>query len=213
MEFSPISRKAVALLVLVFVLGIAFGTVGVLTGRRIADLWDADDDQPEQASRLARELNLTAEQQEPFSQVLRETQAEYDAIRREMDPQFNQARLEGRDRIRQILTAEQRPRFEEFMRRGRNRRGDQTRQVTRLTQELNLTAEQQTQLTGILRDTQARFEALRQAMNPRFDEARQQSRNRMRQIVTPEQRPILEEFLRRRDERRMAEERRRREIC
>jgi len=85
--------------------------------------------------------------------------------------------------------------------------------VTRLTQELNLTAEQQTQLTGILRDTQARFEALRQAMNPRFDEARQQSRNRMRQIVTPEQRPILEEFLRRRDERRMAEERRRREIC
>jgi Spy/CpxP family protein refolding chaperone len=213
MDFSPANRKAVVLLTLVFALGIAFGAVGVVLGPRISSLWQADANQPQQTSRLARELNLTAQQQQQFDAVLRETQARYDSIRREMNPQFDAARAAGRDQIRQILTPEQRPGFEEFMSRSRNRRSNPTRMVSRLTEALNLTAEQQTRLSAVLNDTQTHFEALRQQMNPRFDEVRQQSREQMRQIVTPEQRPVLDDFLRRRDERRLEQERRRREIC
>jgi hypothetical protein len=215
-EFSPTSRKAVGLLALVFVLGIAFGTAGVLWAPRIVGLVrgapaTAPTDQP--ASRLARQLNLTPEQQQTYNGILRDTQAQYDAIRQEMDPQFRQVRQQSRERITQILTAQQRPLFDEFMQRSRNRRGSTTRMVARLTAELSLTSPQQTQLTAILQDTRARFEGLRQQMNPRFDEVRQRSRERIRALVSPQQRPILEDFYRRRDERRMQEEQRRREIC
>jgi len=120
-----------------------------------------------------------------------------------MDPQFEEARQRSRERIQQILTAEQRPGFDDFLRRSRNRRngrGNETSQVNRLTEELRLSAEQQTQLSEILRETRASFDALRQQMNPQFEEARLQNRERLRQIVTPEQRQGLDSFFQRRDE-------------
>jgi Spy/CpxP family protein refolding chaperone len=203
MEFSTNRRKAAALVTLVFLLGIAFGVVGVLTGRRVLSGGNQGGGPPRQLGQLMRELNLTADQEGQFRQVLADTRARYEAIRRSMDPQFQEAREQSRERIRQILTAEQRPGFDGFLRSSRNRRndrGNQTSQVTRLTEELLLTAEQQTQLSGILRETRASFDALRQQMNPQFEEARLQNRERLRQIVTPEQRQGLDTFFQRRDE-------------
>jgi Spy/CpxP family protein refolding chaperone len=203
MEFSTNRRKAVALVALVFLLGIAFGVVGVLTGRRVLNAWNQGGAPPRQISQLMRELNLTADQEGQFRQVLADTRARYEAIRRSMDPQFQEARQRSRERIQQVLTAEQRPGFDDFLRRSRNRRngrGNETSQVTRLTEELRLTAEQRTQLSEILRETRASFDALRQQMNPQFEEARLQNRERLRQIVTPEQRQGLDGFFQRRDE-------------
>jgi len=203
MEFNPNRRKAVALVALVFVLGIAFGVVGVLAGWRMLGAGNQGGGQSRQLGQWTRELNLTADQERQFGEILADVRARYDAIRRAMDPQFRDVRQQSRERIRQILTAEQRPGFDDFLRGSRNRRNDRndrTPMVTRLTQDLRLTADQQAQLSEILRDTRARFDALRQEMDPQFREVRQQSRERMRQVVTPEQRPGLESFLQRLDD-------------
>jgi len=230
MVFSSDRRKASALVALVFVLGIAFGVAGVIASRRALSSGNRDggngnNQGGQQISQLVRQMGLTADQERQFRQVLADTSDRYDAIRDAMDPQFSQVREQNRDRIRQILTAEQKPLFEDFLRESRNRRSDnnnnrrndqnnrgnqngnqgrngQTSQVARLTQQLHLTAEQQTQLGNILRDTRASQDALRQQMNPQFEEARLQNRERLRQIVTPEQRPVLDAFFQRRDEER-----------
>ncbi len=236
MEFSPDRRKAAALVTLVFVLGIAFGVAGVLVSRRVAGAGNPGDRQVQQPSQLMRDLQLSADQERQYRQILADTRARYEAIREEMDPKRREVRQRSREQIRLLLTAEQRPGFEEFLRNSRNRRNDrndrndqndqnsqnsqnsqnvQTNQnngndqqngrnplVTRLTQELHLTPDQQAKLTEVLRDTRARFEALRQQFNPQFEEARQQNRERLRQVVTAEQRPALESFFQRRDEER-----------
>jgi len=229
MEFSSNRRKAAALVALVFVLGIAFGVAGVLAGRRVLGAGgdggrNGNGNGNGQLGQLMRDLTLSADQQRQFRQVLSDTSRRYDDIRDAVEPQFNQVREQNRDRIRQILTAEQKPLFETFLRESRNRRndnngrnnqgrngqngnqggnrGNQTSFVARVTQELHLTTEQQTQLSGILRDTRASMDALREQMNPQLEEARLQNRERLRQIVTPEQHQGLEAFFQRRDEER-----------
>jgi Spy/CpxP family protein refolding chaperone len=225
MAFSADRRKAAALVVLVFVLGIAFGVVGVLAGRRVLSAANRtsgnSNGQGQQLAQLVHDLNLTSGQERQFRQILADTRDRYNAIRKSMDPQFQQVREQNRQRIEQILTPEQRPEFQTFLQESRNRRNDRnnptnrrndqsgrsnqgsnTSQVTRLTQELHLTADQQTQLSGILRDTRASFDALRQQMNPQFEEARLQNRESLRQVLTAEQRPGLDAFFQQRDEER-----------
>jgi Spy/CpxP family protein refolding chaperone len=225
MRFSSDRRKAAGLVALIFVLGIAFGVVGVLAGRRVLSAERRNNNNNgggQQISELVRDLKLTPDQERQVRQTLADTSDRYEAIRKAMDPQLRQVREENRDKIREILTAEQRPAFESFLTQSRNRRnndqsnrrgdqgnrGDQnsrnaqTPQVSRLTQELHLTPDQQSELSGILRDTQASLDALRQQMNPQFEEVRLQNRDRLRQIVTPEQRQGLENFFQRRDEER-----------
>jgi Spy/CpxP family protein refolding chaperone len=67
--------------------------------------------------RLTHDLSLDSSQETQLSQILSNTQSRYDAIRQQMNPQFDQVREQSRDQIRQILTPEQRPKFEDFMRR------------------------------------------------------------------------------------------------
>ncbi len=78
--------------------------------------------------------------------------------------------------------------------------------VQHLTQELNLTPEQQKQLDAILNSVHAQFKAIRQSTEPQIDEARQKGREQIRAILTPEQKPKFEEFLRRLDEERKRNE-------
>jgi predicted secreted Zn-dependent protease len=47
--------------------------------------------------------------------VIREIQGQIKGIRQTTDPQVNEVREKGRDRIRAILSAEQKPKFEEFI--------------------------------------------------------------------------------------------------
>lgn len=74
--------------------------------------------------------------------------------------------------------------------------------VQRLTEELNLTADQQTQLEAIIASVQAEYKAIHQSTDPQIDQARQKGRERIRAILTPEQKPKFEEFLKRMDEER-----------
>jgi len=222
MAFSSDRVKAAFLVALVFLLGVAFGAVGVVAGRRVFGAGSRSNGSGQgQLTQLMSQLNLKPEQERQFRQTITETRERYDAIRREMDPQFQQVREKSRDRIRQILTPEQKGDFETFLReRGRqrpdqnNRRngsnnrnaeGNRTEEsplMARLTDQLHLTADQQTQLSGILRDTRASMDAIRQQMNPLFEEARLQNRERLRQMVDAQQRQVLDNFFQRRDEER-----------
>lgn len=120
MEFNRANRKAIALLVLVFLLGIAIGAVGHIAVDRRAFASRSRNrvtGQPHLVNRLTRELNLTADQQEKLTAILMDMQEKFAAVRQQMTPQFEQIRNQGHDQIRQMLTPEQRPKFEEFLRR------------------------------------------------------------------------------------------------
>jgi uncharacterized protein HemX len=84
----------------------------------------------------------------------------------------------------------------------RPRQDMRTRVMERLTAELALTADQQKQLDGIITDIQARHDALNKEIAPRMDQLRQQGREQIRAILTPEQKTKYEEYLRKADEER-----------
>jgi Spy/CpxP family protein refolding chaperone len=125
MAFSPNNRKALALIVLVLFLGIALGAVGhslfdrrVLGARTQAQTEPQPRPNPPRAvARLTTELNLTPDQQKQIGEILMDMQRRYDAAHDQINPQLYQIREQGHDQIRQILTPEQRPKFEDFLRR------------------------------------------------------------------------------------------------
>jgi len=71
-----------------------------------------------------------------------------------------------------------------------------------LTQELQLTPDQQKQLNGIIADTQSKWRALYAPLEPQRTDIREQSHEQMRKLLTPEQLPKFDAFMRRLDEQR-----------
>lgn len=71
--------------------------------------------------RLERHLDLTPEQRVELRQVLEETRREAEAMRREMGPRMREVMEHNEQRIRALLTPEQRDRFDELRRRQRRR--------------------------------------------------------------------------------------------
>jgi hypothetical protein len=139
MEFSSANRKALVLIVLVLFLGIALGAVGdiffnqrVLGARPQIQPQTQNQnrpDPPRAVARLTNELQLTPDQQKQLSLILTDMQQRIDAVRQQVNPQFDQIREEGHEQIRQILTPEQRPKFEDFLQRvDEERRKRNTRQ-------------------------------------------------------------------------------------
>jgi len=107
------NRKAALLVILVFVLGLALGALGMhLATSRI---W-AGPPRPKDPARvvheLTRELGLTPDQQKQLSAIVEETRAKYHAIYEECRPRMDEARQQGRQKIRGILTPEQLVKFE-----------------------------------------------------------------------------------------------------
>jgi hypothetical protein len=78
--------------------------------------------------------------------------------------------------------------------------------VDKLTRDLQLTPDQQKQLGSIEDDTRAQWRTLYTTIEPRHEQIRQQSRDRIRAILTPDQKPKFEEFMHRIDEQRQKDE-------
>ncbi|HUK54857.1 MAG TPA: hypothetical protein VL099_16340 [Candidatus Binatia bacterium] len=74
--------------------------------------------------------------------------------------------------------------------------------VRQLDQKVSLTPEQRTQILAIMDDTVSEYHKIYAPMGPQFEEARHHGRERMRGVLTPEQLPKFEEFLRQLDEQR-----------
>lgn len=68
--------------------------------------------------------------------------------------------------------------------------------IKRMSEDLRLTPEQESQVRQLFGDTRAQLQALRKESEPRFAEIRRQADERMRQILTPEQ---WEQFQKTRD--------------
>lgn len=120
MDVNQGNRKAVLLVFVLFVLGIALGSVGtyVVTMRVQAARPQATlGHNPARTMRMfTLDLNLSPEQQTQIQTILNDTRGRYAALHQKLDPEYEQVRHEGRERIRQVLTPEQRPKFEELLR-------------------------------------------------------------------------------------------------
>lgn len=115
------SRKAVVLVLVVFVLGILLGALGTyIAGERV---WARGEGRGSGKGRvrlqeqLTRELELNAEQQKQLAAILEETKKKYEALYEPVRSQADLVRQQGRENIRAILSPEQRTKFEEVLQR------------------------------------------------------------------------------------------------
>jgi Spy/CpxP family protein refolding chaperone len=127
MNESSAKRRAALWVAVVFVLGAALGGVfGYFYGHRSTvaaanpPLSEAQR-RAQRVEQLTQELSLTNDQKQRLDSALSQLHAEYKSIRdqsnQQLNSQMDQSRQKGRDQIRAILTPEQKPKFEEFLKR------------------------------------------------------------------------------------------------
>jgi Spy/CpxP family protein refolding chaperone len=116
------TRKAALWVGAVFLLGAALGGVlGYLFAHRSVSAANPPLSEPERrAKRVAeftKELSLTAQQAQQLDAILTQRHAETKAIHDQTDAQLDAVRQKGRAQVRAILTPDQLPKFEEFLKR------------------------------------------------------------------------------------------------
>jgi Spy/CpxP family protein refolding chaperone len=78
--------------------------------------------------------------------------------------------------------------------------------LSQMTRALDFTPQQLQVVTGIVDDTHTQIRALYGPLDGQREQIRQQARTRIRAVLTPEQQPKFDDFLRRLDEQRKKEE-------
>ncbi len=121
MSETPATRKAAVWVAIVFLLGAAVGGIGGYGyAHRSVAAASAPLAEPERrahrVAQLTKELGLTSEQATQLDAILLQRHTEVRAIHEQADAQIEQQRQKGRDQVRAILTPEQKPKFEEFLR-------------------------------------------------------------------------------------------------
>jgi Spy/CpxP family protein refolding chaperone len=121
MTETTIRQKASLWLAIVFVLGTALGGIlGYAFAHRsyAAEPTNltAEARRTQRREQMAREVGLSADQQARVKDIFDRAQTEYKAVHDVMDPQIESVRQKTRDKIREQLTPEQKPKFEEFLR-------------------------------------------------------------------------------------------------
>ena len=121
MTEPTVQQKATLWLAIVFVLGSALGGVfGYYFAHRSyaseRTVLSAEARRAQRREKLTREVELTPDQQKQVIAILDQSQVEYKAIHEVMDPRIESVRQKTRDQIRGLLSADQKPKFEEFLR-------------------------------------------------------------------------------------------------
>jgi esterase/lipase len=118
-----IRKKAAIWLVLVFVLGTATGGVfGYSLARRsyaatkTVVLSEAER-RAKKLTEMTEAIGLTAEQAQRADGIIKNAQAEIREIHNKSDAEVDVVRMTTRDEMRTFLTAEQKPKFEQFVQR------------------------------------------------------------------------------------------------
>jgi Spy/CpxP family protein refolding chaperone len=120
MSDASTTQKAVVWVAIVFLLGAALGgMIGYGYAHRSVSAASAPVPESERRAhrveQLTAEWGLTSEQAKQLDAILMEWHAQAKAIHEQSDAQMEQLRQKGRDQIRAILTADQKPKFEEFL--------------------------------------------------------------------------------------------------
>ena len=121
MTESTVRQKATVWLAIVFLLGLALGAVvghtfshhSYAAGRTAIS---PEARRAQKREQLTREVGLTPDQQKQILAILDEAQGEYKAVHDVMDPQIEAIRGKTRDKMRALMTPEQKPKLEEFLR-------------------------------------------------------------------------------------------------
>ena len=121
MSETTATRKAALWVGVVFLLGAALGGVlGFTFAHRPVNAANPPLSEPERrAARvqdLTKRLALTPAQAQQVDTILMQRHAETKAIRDQSDAQLDAVRQKGRGEVRALLTPEQLPKFEEFLR-------------------------------------------------------------------------------------------------
>ncbi len=121
MSDMSVTRKAALWVGVVFLLGAALGgMIGYVFAHRVMaappQMTEAAK-RAQKVQRLTQELDLSSDQQKQLEVIIASVQAQYKSIHQSTEPQINEARQKGREQVRAILKPEQKPKFEEFLRR------------------------------------------------------------------------------------------------
>jgi Spy/CpxP family protein refolding chaperone len=114
------TRKAALWVGVVFLLGAALGgVIGYSYEHHLVSAASTPLPEPERRAHRVHELTealgLTSAQSQQVDAILLQRHAEVRAIHDQTDAQIEQIRQKGRDQIRAVLTPEQKPKFEEFL--------------------------------------------------------------------------------------------------
>jgi len=114
------TRKAALWVGIVFLLGAALGgTLGYSYGHHSVSAANIPLPEPvrraHRVQELTQALSLTSAQSQQVDAILLQRHTDAKAIHDQSDAQFEQNRQKGRDQIRAILTPDQLPKFEEFI--------------------------------------------------------------------------------------------------
>lgn len=109
-------RKAVILVIILFVLGIALGAVGT-------HMWDAHvvaaQAHHSPVQDLKAQLKMTPTQEQQFDAIIKDDRTKFHSLYQQRDaewnPKIDQVRQQGRQNIRAILTPEQQATFDAFL--------------------------------------------------------------------------------------------------
>jgi Spy/CpxP family protein refolding chaperone len=114
------TRKAALWVGLVFLLGAALGgMIGYSYEHHLVLAGNTPLPEPvrraQRVEQLTQLLNLTSAQSQQVDAILLQRHTEAKTIHDQTDAQIDQVHKKGRDQIRAILTPEQKPKFEEFL--------------------------------------------------------------------------------------------------
>ncbi len=114
------TRKAALWVGVVFLLGAALGgMIGYSYAHHLVLAGSTSLPEPvrraQRVGQLTQLLSLTSTQSQQVDAILMQRHAEAKAIHDQTDAQLEQVHQKGRDQIRAILTPEQKPKFEEFL--------------------------------------------------------------------------------------------------
>jgi hypothetical protein len=115
MENAKTRREAAFLVIIVFALGVLLGGLGThLWGERVWGHQTAPKTRDEIVARLTHEVGLTAEQQKQVTAIVDDTRARWKALYAPVDAQKEQIRQQSREKLRALMTPEQRVKLEKF---------------------------------------------------------------------------------------------------
>ena len=120
MNEATAKQRAAVWVAVVFLLGVLLGgVVGYVFAHHPVSAnapLSPQERRAQKVEELTRVANLTPEQRQQLEAILTQLHSEYKTLHEQSDAQIDQARQKGRNQIRAILTSEQKPKFEEFLR-------------------------------------------------------------------------------------------------